>query len=292
MVTRDLHIRKRLKDLLPSLTDDERQQLKANIEADGRVTDPILYWWDGKENVVVDGMHRFDIARRGNLPYQTQPIEIGDTYDDVELWILNRQLGRRNLLAPHAIRKVRGDLYNRLKRKDGGHGDQRSDRQNVGPKPNSARQVAQNAGVSPRTVERDGARAAALDKCSTSVQKGIETGAFKASDAEVKTLAKLPIEDQNTIATDLRKGHANSVRESMKTREIKAPKKPAKKKPPRKFDRPALFKRWEKAIGPVVRTVDDIAKQVGEKGCVSHKTILGQLEACTEEMAEWMGVEK
>lgn len=222
MTQPDLHISKRLKDLLPSLTKEEREQLKANIEADGRVTDPILYWNDGKKNVVVDGMHRFDIARRGDIPWKSEPILIGDTYEDVEVWMLNRQLGRRNLLSPQAIRKVRGELYNKLKRKDGGHGDQGAGRQNVGPKP-AAETVAKAAGVNTRTVERDGARLDALKKCTPAVQKGIDSEAFKATDAEVKTLSGLNALNQDNIAKDMRNKVAKTVTEAMEKRKIKQP---------------------------------------------------------------------
>ncbi len=232
IVTQDLHISKRLKALLPPLTKEERTQLEANIVADGRVTDTILYWHDGKENKVADGMHRFEIARRLGIPYKTEPIEIGDTYEDVELWILNRQLGRRNLLSPQAIRKVRGELYNKLKRKDGGHGDQRSGGQIVPPKP-AAETVADVAGVDPKTIKRDGARVEALKKCSPAVQKGVNSEAFKASDADIQTLSKLNEVNQDNIANDLRKGKARTVKEAMEKRKIKQPggKKPAKKKP-------------------------------------------------------------
>jgi uncharacterized ParB-like nuclease family protein len=62
------------------------------------------------------------------------------------------------------------------------------------------------------------------------------------------------------------------------------------KKPPKKFDRPACFKKWEQAIGPVVRMVSKIASDVGESNCPSHEAISDHLEECTTEMAKWMGV--
>ena len=225
MVTQDLHISKRLKKLLPSLTKEERTQLEANIVADGRVTDTVLYWFDGNENKVADGMHRFEIARRLGIPYKTEPIEIGDTYEDVELWILNRQLGRRNLISPQAQRKLRGELYNRLKRKAG---DGRSPEGHFvpmvegGPLP-PAETVAEAAGVDPKTVKRDGAYVEALKKCSSSIQKGENSGAFKLSPADVQTLAKLNEVNQDNIANDLRKGQAKTVKEAMEKRKIKTP---------------------------------------------------------------------
>ena len=288
----DLHISKRLKDLLPSLTTEERKQLKANIEADGRVTDPILFWHDGKRSVVVDGMHRYPIAKSLGVPYMLEAIEIGDTHEEAELWILNRQLGRRNLLSPEAQRKLRGELYNRMKRKDGGHGDQRSGCQIDTPKTDTAQNIAEKAGVSAATVKRDGARVAALGKCTPAVQKGVGSGAFKATDAEVKTLSKLNPLLQDNIARDLRAGMAKTVTAVMKARKIKQPagKKPAKKKLPKKLDRKAYYKQWEQAIGPVVRLVDKIADGVGEKGKPFHQAVLARLEDATEEMAEWMEV--
>jgi len=289
MAELDLHINKRLKNLLPSLAAEERKQLAANIKADGRVTDPLLYWFDGKQNVVVDGMHRFEIARRESIPYRTEHIEIGKTYEDVELWILNRQLGRRNLISPQAQRKLRGELYNRLKRKNGdGRGPEGQFVPLVKP---PAKTVADMAGVDERTVKRDGARVEALEKCTPSVQKGVNTGTFKVLDAEIKTLAALSSTDQNTIAMDLRKGLATTVNESMKLQGIKSPAKKPKPKPPKKLDKKAYFKQYMQTLGPLSRLVDKIANDVGEKHGPSHTVIVGQLAACTEKMQKWMGVE-
>lgn len=294
MAEQDLHISSRLKKLLPPLTDEERKQLQANILSDGQLTDPILYWFDGAKNVVMDGMHRWPIVRNTDIPYSTKQVE-SDSYEDAELWVLNHQLGRRNLLSPQGIRKVRGELYNRLKRQDGGHGDQGADRQNVGPKP-AAETIAKAAGVGPRTVERDGASIAALAKCTTAIQKGINSDAFKASAAELQTLSKLADQHQDNIASDLRKDRAKTVTAAMKLRKIKAPapktkaKPPAKKKLPKKLDKKAYYKQWTAAIGPVVRLVDKIANGVGEKNSKPHKFILVQLENCTKEMDAWMRV--
>ena len=296
MAESDLHISKRLQKLLPPLTGEERKQLKANIEADGRVTDPILYWHDGTKNIVADGMHRFDIARRGDIPYKAEPIVIGDTYEDVELWILNRQLGRRNLLSPQAIRKIRGELYIKLRRADKGHGVQRASTkggpggQNVPPL-SAAETVADIAGVDERTIKRDGARVETLKKCTDAVQKGVNTGKFKPSDADLNLIAKLTAENQNTIARDMRNEEAGSVKESMKARGIKPPgKKKSKPKLAKKLDKKACYKDWDRAIGPLLRVLDKIARDVGEWDCASHTVIHGQLQACTDEMAEWLGV--
>jgi len=78
-------------DLISPLSDEEKNQLEANILADG-IRDPLVIWND----TLVDGHHRYEIAKRHNLTYRT--VELNrDTRDDVMLWMIDNQGGRRNL---------------------------------------------------------------------------------------------------------------------------------------------------------------------------------------------------
>jgi len=219
----ELEISPRLKKLLPPLSEEECRQLTANIETDGRVTDPILYWWDGKRNVVVDGMHRLEVARKGGFPYRAEPIEIDGDYAGVEIWVLERALGTRNLLDPVALRKLRAELYNLWKTKRGG--DRKSKCCGDTLRGDMATQVAKTTGVTRRTIHRDAARLDLLNRCTPSIQKGVDTGAFKISDDDIKTLAGLPEAQQNLLATALRKGQAKSVKVAMSQLKIKPSKK-------------------------------------------------------------------
>jgi len=220
MTTPDLHISTRLRNLLPPLTAEQRKQLEQNITTDGRVLDPILYWYDGKRNVVVDGMHRFEIIRGKNIQYRAEAIELGKTYEDAEKWIWDHQAGRRNL-----TREVIGRWYNQTKASHGG--DRKIKRSNdplVSTSGGStAQKIAEKAGVSEATVRRDGARMEALEQCVPAVQKGINSGAFKATDADIKLLAKLPPADQQAVALVLRKGQAQTVKTAMKITKVKQP---------------------------------------------------------------------
>ena len=105
----ELHISKRLKAILPPHTDQERKQLTENIESDGKILDAIIYWHDGKKNVVIDGMNRFEIARKRNLAFKAEEMPF-DSYEEVEDWIWNHQAGRRNL-----TREAIGKWYNSIK---------------------------------------------------------------------------------------------------------------------------------------------------------------------------------
>jgi hypothetical protein len=292
MADHELHISTKLKKLLPPLTAEEKKQLEANIVQDGRVIDPILWWYDGKKRHVIDGMHRLPIARKHNLPYPDDRIDGLDSIEDVEIWILDHALGQRNLMAPAAVRKTRGQLYNRLKGKQGGdHKSQESKCQNDTLIGGAAAEVSRKAGVSEATVKRDGKRVEALEKCSEVIQKAVEKGPAKYSDADLNALAKMPTGDQATVATAIRKGRAKSVKEAMKLDGIKVPAaKPSKRKPPKRLDRKAYYRQWEQAIGPLLRLIDKIATGVDEKHGASHDTVHDHLNAATDAMAEWMGV--
>jgi len=210
MVELDLNIDKEFSKLLPPLSAAEHQQLEANLLADGRVIDPVLYWCDpaSDRNIVIDGMNRWPIAKAHNLPCRTEPMPF-KSRNEAALWILEHQLGRRNLLKPEAIKKIRGELYNRLKGKQGG--DHRSTSQNGTLKGGAAKHVADLAGVSTGTVMRDGKYAEALGKLSEPIRKAVETCQIKASESEVLAMAEMPKAEQQAAVRDLRVGNKPSL---------------------------------------------------------------------------------
>ena len=218
MTETDLHIAERLRKLLPPLTPEERQQLRENIEFDGRVRDPILFWHDGKRNVVIDGMHRWDIVRGTQIPFGTEQMHFAN-YDEAEVWILSHQLGRRNLLNPTEIRKVRGELYNRLKTTHGG--DRKSEKSKcqfetlIG---DAATEVAEKSGVSRSTIIRDGDRVETLENLTKSARSVAEN----ASDKDVKSLVKLSASDQKAVARAVRVGQARTIPDAIKLISAKA----------------------------------------------------------------------
>lgn len=90
---RELKIDPELRDLLPPLTSDEYKQLEKNIVENGFDRNfPIMEW----QGFIVDGHNRYDICKKHNI----EPI-IGTlaykTKEEVMEWMLDIQLGRRNL---------------------------------------------------------------------------------------------------------------------------------------------------------------------------------------------------
>ena len=90
---KELKIDPELRDLLPPLTDEEYKQLEKNIVENGFDKNfPIMVWHD----FVVDGHNRYEICRKHkiNFVYGTLAYE---TKEEVMEWMLDIQLGRRNL---------------------------------------------------------------------------------------------------------------------------------------------------------------------------------------------------
>lgn len=87
----DIIIDNEFKNLIPPLSKDEFKQLEKNILADG-IRDPLIVW----NNILIDGHNRYQIAKKHGLLYQTQDMEFEDR-DHAMVWIIDNQLGRRNL---------------------------------------------------------------------------------------------------------------------------------------------------------------------------------------------------
>lgn len=94
-----LNIDLELRDLLPPLSQEEYQLLEQNIKTNGCL-DPIITWTDPNTGItyIIDGHNRYEICTKHSIKFQT--IELGfKTKDDVIQWMVETQLGRRNLSA-------------------------------------------------------------------------------------------------------------------------------------------------------------------------------------------------
>jgi len=78
--------------IIPSLSDDEYQQLEQNILSEQKCRDAILMW----DGVIIDGHNRFYICVKHGIEFEVREMEF-ESREEVKLWILENQLGRRNL---------------------------------------------------------------------------------------------------------------------------------------------------------------------------------------------------
>jgi len=167
-----LNINSKFQSLVPKLSEEERKQLEENLINEG-CRDPIVIW----DNTILDGHNRYEICQEYEIPFNTTPApEDIKTEEDAEDWIDRNQLGRRNL-TPDDFKLILGRRYNRMKATHGGDRKsnynvselwaidqerQKSSRQNDDLK--TSEKLAQEHGVSKRTVERAGKFAEAVEE--------------------------------------------------------------------------------------------------------------------------------
>jgi len=81
------------KNLIPPLAEDELKQLESNLIKEGwRDNERIIIWND----TIVDGHNRYSICKKHNINFKTEEKKFKDK-NEVKIWIINNQLGRRNL---------------------------------------------------------------------------------------------------------------------------------------------------------------------------------------------------
>ena len=87
----DLTVDPEFRDLIPPLNEEELKLLEESLVADG-CESPLIVW----NGVIIDGHNRYAICRKHDIPFSIQEKNF-DTREEVMLWMLRNQLGRRNL---------------------------------------------------------------------------------------------------------------------------------------------------------------------------------------------------
>ncbi len=154
----DLVIDKEFKELLPVLTPEEYEQLEQSILKYG-LLDPIKIWVnpaDGK-SYIIDGHNRYTILKNNHIGWDYwkdfKYMNELQTRDDVKRWMLEQQLGRRNLSIDEKyeiVQKFKEVFKQRAK-----------DNQSAGgkglvnlPKVNTRAEMAKATGVSEKTYDK------------------------------------------------------------------------------------------------------------------------------------------
>jgi len=150
-------------NLIRPLSDQERAELRDSLSRCGLLS-PLIIWNNEGKNILVDGHNRLSLWKEFNgfndeYELKTQELRFGNR-DKVKEWIIKNQLGRRNL-SPDDYRLLVGMLYNQRKATQGG--DRKSKGKNCTLN-DTAQQVAEETGVSPRTVKSAGKLAAKVEE--------------------------------------------------------------------------------------------------------------------------------
>jgi len=86
------------KSLIPPLSDDEFRQLEESILSQG-CRDAIKHW----KGVILDGHNRYAICQKHGLGFKVEKLRFSSK-QDAAVWIIDNQLGRRNLSSAALIK--------------------------------------------------------------------------------------------------------------------------------------------------------------------------------------------
>lgn len=156
----DLIIDKEFEELLPVLTPEEFNQLEKSVVKNGML-DPIKVWEepDTGKYIIIDGHNRYKILKKNNISlnyWENYKIMYADelpTRDDVKRWMLEQQLGRRNLSEAEKyeiVQKFKSVFEQKAKKNQslGGKGSATL------PKVDTRKEMAKATGVSEGTYRK------------------------------------------------------------------------------------------------------------------------------------------
>ena len=89
---KQLRIDNEFRDLIPPLSEDEYSQLENNILSSNECRDALITWRD----ILIDGHNRYQICHNHGIEFNTKEMQL-DSREAVIMWIIDNQLGRRNL---------------------------------------------------------------------------------------------------------------------------------------------------------------------------------------------------
>ncbi|TAE03443.1 MAG: hypothetical protein EAZ97_01475 [Bacteroidetes bacterium] len=177
-----------LKEIIPSLQTVEYEQLEANILSEG-CREALILWEHGEQYILIDGHNRYEICQKHGIDFSVKVMAF-EYIEQVKLWMYDNQLGRRNLSNEQAS-YLRGKKYHAKKMISGTRTDLT---QNLRKVERTDNMLAQEYGVSPRTIINDAQFAQAIDKIgevNPELKRNILSGKTKITKSQVQEIAKM-----------------------------------------------------------------------------------------------------
>lgn len=160
-IKENIQIYPELKILIPPLIQEERDLLTESLKSEG-CREALILWEkqenDVKEYILVDGHNRYEICQENEIPFKVELKEFA-SIQEVKDWMIVNQLGKRNI-TEETKSYLRGLKYQQEK-KQGKRSDLTSGQNDQ--KLNTQEQLAEIYKVSPKTIQRDGKYAQAIN---------------------------------------------------------------------------------------------------------------------------------
>ncbi len=198
-VDNSLTVLKELREFIIPLGEEELFQLEKSILAEG-CRESLVVWERGRQLVIVDGHNRYSICRKNNITFKIRKTTFNDI-DEVKIWMVNNQMGRRNL-TPDQLSYYRGIKYLALKRKKGGYENVKSKGQK---EISTSEQMSGQFNVSGSTIKRDARFAEGLNiisKSNPKLKMKILTGEVKIRKGDIQILPSAKNAEKLTIKNE------------------------------------------------------------------------------------------
>jgi hypothetical protein len=176
-----MQIKDEFKKLIPALSVEEFNQLEQNCLAEG-IREKIITW----NGFIIDGHNRFEIATRWNLEYESESKRFKDE-NEVKEWMINNQLGRRNLTNEQKSYLI-GKRYENEKQKLGGQ-ISKGIGKNFLPV-STAEKIAEEVGLSDRQVKINEQFAQGVDKMSDKLKQQVLQGKSDVNKSDIQLISK------------------------------------------------------------------------------------------------------
>jgi hypothetical protein len=160
-IRENIEIDEEFQKFIPPLLDDEYRQLEENIKAEG-CRDALIVWEREGRYILIDGHNRYNICTTYNLPFRVQ-IERFDDAETAKDWMINNQLGKRNV-TEETKAYLRGLQYKQEKRRIGGTGANQYNKAEGASPERTAERLAEQHKVSEKTIRSDEKFADAIDR--------------------------------------------------------------------------------------------------------------------------------
>lgn len=210
-----IYILKELKDFIEPLTEEEYETLETSILKEG-VRDSIILWKTEKGYAIVDGHNRFGICQKHNITNFPYTIKEFADIDEVMLYMIAIQLGRRNISnlqrkyllgMKYELNKVKGgNQYSTLEEEiDPNITDPKEIKRlkyelnkNRPVSTSLLKEIAKEENIGTKTVERAAETYNNVNIISDFVDKSDEENSYKTN---ILTDKKIVIKDINEIAS-------------------------------------------------------------------------------------------
>lgn len=214
--------------LIPPMREEEAHRLEESIAKDGfnSALGKILTW----RGAIVEGHNRYKICQKYKSPFETHEMKFSSREEAIN-WIINNQLGRRNL-TPEQYDYLRGKRYEMEKKEipnPEGKNQFSEDGGKDCPQPTTAQKMAKESRVCARTIRNDAAFAKGIDTIAKNAgisPQDLLVGDLKIKRNEIKAAAVLPAEQQKQIVDLVKTNQAKSIQQATEMVMINMPPTP------------------------------------------------------------------